>query len=354
MQNLNDLTRAEIGRILSDLGQPAYRAAQISEWLFKRRVRSFEAMTNLPLRLRDHLVKHFSITSVNKKQELVSPEDGATKFLLELSDGNLIESVFLPHARGATLCISTQVGCAFKCRFCATGRMGLKRNLTPGEIVDQVNFAREYMAPAEQAESDTARAFSNIVFMGMGEPLANYDNSVKAAELLITEVGIGARRLTISTCGVAKAIMRLAEVPYEIGLAISINSPFDETRRQLMPVAGRTPLVELMAAARYYFAKKNRMLTFEYVLIADVNDRVRDAHELAGLIREVPAKINLIAINPFPGCRYRAPEPGKVRRFQAILEERGKKVTLRKSLGCDILAGCGQLGAGMKQRSQPR
>jgi 23S rRNA (adenine2503-C2)-methyltransferase len=362
MQNINDLTPQEIGQILTDLGQPGYRATQISEWLYGKRAASFDQMTNLPLNLRAHLAKHFSISLVTKKQELVSPEDGVTKFLLELGDGSRIESVFLPHPRGATLCVSTQVGCAFRCRFCATGRMGLKRNLSPGEIVDQVNFAREYMAEGKELETDGARAFSNLVFMGMGEPLANYGNLVKAIEILINEIGIGSRRITVSTSGLPKEMVKLASFPYEIGLAISLNSPFDEIRKQLMPVAGRTPLVELMNAARYYFSKKNRMLTFEYVLIGGVNDRMRDAHELASLIREVPAKINLIVINPFPGCPYKPPEPGQVRMFQSILEERGKKVTLRKSLGSDILAGCGQLGATSgakpgakpKKRSQPR
>jgi 23S rRNA (adenine2503-C2)-methyltransferase len=354
MQSINDLTRHEIRLILADLGQPGYRAKQICEWLYGKRAASFDQMTNLPRNLRDHLAKHFSISLVSKKQELVSPEDGVTKFLLELSDGNQIESVFLPHPRGATLCVSTQVGCAFRCRFCATGGMGLKRNLSPGEIVDQVSFARQYMAEGEDLQTDGARAFSNLVFMGMGEPLANYANLTKAIEILIEEVGIGSRRITVSTCGLPKEMMQLAGLPYEIGLAISLNSPFDDERREIMPIAGRTPLVELMNAARYYFSKKNRMLTFEYVLIGGVNDRVRDAHELASLIREVPAKINLIVINPFPGCRYEPPDAGQVRRFQSILEERGKKVTLRKSLGCDILAGCGQLGARPKKRSQPR
>jgi 23S rRNA (adenine2503-C2)-methyltransferase len=172
----------------------------------------------------------------------------------------------------------------------------------------------------------------------------------KAIDILIAEVGIGARRITVSTAGLADKIMRLAGIHHEVGLAISLNSPFDEERRRLMPVAGRTPLAELISAARFYFAKKNRMLTFEYVLIGGVNDSVRHAHALAGLIREVPAKINLIALNPFPGCRYEAPQPNRVRHFQAILTERGKKVTLRKSLGCDILAGCGQLGATAKKR----
>jgi 23S rRNA (adenine2503-C2)-methyltransferase len=370
MKTINDLTRAELKEFLTSKGHPAYRATQLCEWLHKHRVKSFDDMTNLPRQLRDHLAKHFSITRVNKKQERVSPEDGATKYLLGLGDGEAVESVFLPHPRGATLCISTQVGCAFRCGFCATGSMGFKRNLSPGEIVDQVNFVNEYLPPIGSEACDAgdaggvqgvqasegARAFSNLVIMGMGEPLANYDNLVKALEILIDEVGVGARRITVSTCGLPDKIMKLADVPYEISLAVSVNSPIEERRKEIMPVAARTTLTELMAAARYYFAKKNRMLTFEYVLMAGINDRVRDAHELASLIREIPAKINLIVLNPFPGCRYKPSEPGKVKMFQSILEERGKKVTLRKSLGCDILAGCGQLGARAerKERGQAR
>jgi 23S rRNA (adenine2503-C2)-methyltransferase len=351
MESINDLTRGEMREALTHLGQPAYRATQICEWLHRRRAMSFDDMTNLPLALRKDLQKHFEITRVTKLEEAVSEDDGTAKYVLKLGDGNLIESVFLPHPRGATLCISTQVGCAFRCRFCATGGMGLKRDLSSGEIVDQVSFFKEYLPLEDDApRSDTARAFSNLVFMGMGEPLANYENLIRAITILTKEVGIGSRRMTVSTCGLPDKIMRLAKEPYEVSLAISLNSPFDQGRRELMPVAGKTPLSELMSAARYYFAKRNRTVTFEYVLISDVNDHVRDAHALAGLLRDIPAKVNLIALNPFPGCRYRTPERVRVRKFLAVLRERGKKVTLRKSKGCDILAACGQLGAGKRKR----
>jgi 23S rRNA (adenine2503-C2)-methyltransferase len=370
---INDLSEQEIRSRLTAMGQPGYRARQICEWLYRRRAASFDAMTNLPLALRHELAKIFTITRFTKEEEVVSAKDGATKFALGLPDGNRIEAVFLPQARGATLCISTQVGCAFKCRFCATGRLGLKRNLSAGEIVDQVLFVKEHVAapglpdapgapepprqlepsePREPHEPDEPhepagpdeRPFSNVVLMGMGEPLANYDNVVKAIDLLVGEVGIGARHLTVSTAGVADKMMRLAETPHEVGLAISLNSPSDDVRREIMPVAGRTPLSKIIAAARYYAAKKGRMPTFEYVLIPDLNDSARDAHALATLIRDVPAKINLIAFNPFPGAPYIRPDETRVRKFQSILRTRGRRATLRKSLGCDILAGCGQLG----------
>ena len=351
MQPLNDLTQSEIRDALAARGEPAYRAKQISEWLYRHRVRSFDQMTNLPAALRQNLAKDFSILRLEEVEEIVSVDGGTTKMVLALPDGMRIESVYLPQRRGATLCVSTQVGCAFRCRFCATGMGGLKRNLSAGEIVDQVLFAKEKYAAAEKAipkeEKEPApdeRPFANIVLMGMGEPLANYDNVVKAIEILIKEVGIGSRRITVSTAGVADKIMKLADLPYEIGLAVSLNAPSDEVRREIMPVAAKTPLGKLLNAVRCYCAKKGRFATFEYVLIPGLNDSGRDAHTLANLTRDVPAKINLIMLNPFPGSPYERAEEESAKRFMAILGSRGKKATLRKSLGSDILAGCGQLG----------
>ncbi len=351
MSHMNDLTREEIRAILEERGEPGYRAAQICEWLYQRRVRSFEEMTNLPLKVRKELSRDFTITRLEQERVVESHEDGAAKYLLRLADGARIESVILNHPRGATLCISSQVGCAYMCTFCATGTMKFKRDLSPGEITDQVSFLEERLAgqagagPSEQRSPEAPRHFSNVVFMGMGEPFANYANLTKTIHLMIEEMGIGARRITVSTCGLADEIMRFAREPYEVGLAISLNTASDDKRRELMPIAEKVSLPELMNAARYYFSTKGRMLTFEYVLMDGVNDGAHDAHELAGLLREVPAKINLISLNPFPGCRFGRPVPARIRKFQTILEERGKKVTLRRSLGSDILAGCGQLGA---------
>jgi 23S rRNA (adenine2503-C2)-methyltransferase len=407
------MTAAEIKQALVAHGEPAYRSQQICEWLYRKRAKSFDEMTNRPAALRAELPKAFRIIRLEKAGELVSTEDRTTKFVLSLPDGNQIESVFLPHPRGATLCVSTQVGCAFGCRFCATGKMGFKRDLSAGEIVDQVLFVNEYIpvdaarghsegpgarASAGEADKPVAHAdlddddisdddaadgtsaagtpnggrahdasahphtasahphtegerpFANVVFMGMGEPLANYDNLVRAIDLLVKEVGIGARRLTVSTAGVPDKIMRLALLPYEVGLAISLNSPFDDIRREIMPAAGKTTLAKLLAAARYYNLKQGRIVTFEYVLIPDLNDSTRDAHALADLTRDIPAKINLLALNPYPGCPYMRPDDARVKRFQSILRQRGRKVMLRRSLGSDILAGCGQLGGNLKPR----
>lgn len=355
MSYINDLTREEIRAALAELGEPGYRAGQICEWLYLRRARSFAEMTNLPLKLRKELSRDFRIARLEEVRSVESREDGAAKYVLRLPNGDSIESVILHHPRGATLCISSQVGCTYGCSFCATGTMKLKRDLTPGEITDQVSFLEERlaaMAGSGQYHPEASRHFSNVVFMGMGEPLANYHNVTKAIHLLIEEMEIGARRITLSTCGLAKEIARFAKEPYEVGMAISLNAASDEKRRELMPVAGKVRLAELMNAARYYFTSKGRMLTFEYVLIDQVNDSAHDAHQLADLLTDIPAKINLISLNPFPGCEFGRPVPTRIRKFQAVLEERGKRVTLRKSLGCDILAGCGQLGAQTRKRGR--
>ena len=356
MKPITDLRKDELVTSLADWDQPAYRATQVFEWLYRRYALAFDEMTNLPLELRHKLKEHFTLPRLKQRKETISAADGTTKYVLAFADGATVETVHLPHPRGATLCISSQVGCAFACRFCATGKTGLERNLSPGEIVDQVGYMEKHLSRAREDESpkEQVRSFSNLVFMGMGEPLANYDNLMQAIDILTGEVGIGARRITVSTCGLPRKIKKLADEPYELKLALSINSPFDRERQRLMPVAGKTPLVELMSAARYYFAKKSRLLTLEYVLLKDVNDSPRHAHGLASLMREVPAKVNLIAFNPFPDAPYARPDRERVKSFQGILRSRGKKVTLRKSLGCDILAGCGQLGGRTGGRSRSR
>ncbi len=347
MQAINDLSVEEIQKVISDLGEKPYRAKQISEWVYGKRATSFDQMTNLPLALRNQLKERFFFKLVNLAKEVVSEKSGATKYLFELHDGKFIESVFLPHARGATLCISSQVGCGFGCSFCATGSMGLLRDLSSGEIVDQVNFVRFYL-------SDQGRPFSNIVFMGMGEPLSNLDNVLKAIRILIEQVGIGARHITVSTVGIPKGIARLAEFPYEVKLAVSINSPFDQTRSQIMPGASKYPLSEVMAAIRYFYQAKRRIPTIEYALIKDLNDTSKDARALAELIGNLPTKINLIILNPFQKSPHQPSTPERAKQFMSALKARGKKVTLRNSLGSDILAGCGQLGVLASELSQKK
>jgi len=355
------MSREEIASYLSKRGVPPYRAGQICEWIYRKHAASFEDMTNLPQELRHDLEKYFSITRLREKRRIASRADGTTKYLLRLEDRRGVESVYLPHPRGATLCVSSQVGCAFQCSICATGTWRLKRNLTPGEIVDQIRFLEEQFQSGEEQKGKSvvtgkrnpapgARAFSNVVLMGMGEPFANYDNVIKAIHLMIDEMGIGSRRITVSTCGIPDKIVKFAGEPFEVGLAISLNSPFDSKRKKLMPVAAKTPLKELMDAAKFYFEKKNRMLTFEYVMVEGMNDRLRDAYALADLLRGLPAKLNLIALNPFPGSEYKPTEASKIRKFQSVLEARGQKATLRMSKGSDILAGCGQLGVKSRKK----
>ena len=353
-RHINDMTRKEIASYLAKRGIAPYRAGQICRWIYRKHAASFEEMSNLPKDLRDLLEKYFSIARLREKRRITSDADGTTKYLLRLEDRRGVESVYLPHPRGATLCVSSQVGCAFQCRICATGTRKLKRDLTPGEIIDQIRFLEEQIETSvvtgKQDPAPGARAFSNVVLMGMGEPFANYDNVIKAIHLMIDEMGIGSRRITVSTCGIPDKIVKFADEPFEVGLAISLNSPFDSKRKQLMPVAARTPVKELIDAAKLYFEKKNRMLTFEYVMVEGMNDRLRDAYGLAELLRGLPAKLNLIALNPFPGCQYRPPEASKIRKFQAMLEARGQKATLRMSKGSDILAGCGQLGVKSRKK----
>ena len=370
-RHINDMTREEIASYLSRRGIAPYRAGQICSWIYRKHAATFDDMTNLSQELREQLKEHFSIVRLREKRRITSRADGTTKYLLRLEDRRGIESVYLPHPRGATLCVSSQVGCAFQCKICATGTRRLKRNLTPGEIVDQIRFLEEQIQSDGQIQSGKeqkgkgavrvkrkptpgARAFSNVVLMGMGEPFANYDNVIKAIHLMIDEMGIGSRKITVSTCGIPEKIVKFANEPFEVGLAISLNSPFDSKRKKLMPVAAKTPVKELIDAARTYFDKKKRMLTFEYVMVEGINDRLRDAYALTDLLKGLPAKLNLIALNPFPGSQYRPPEASKIRKFQAMLEARGLKATLRMSKGSDILAGCGQLGLKSRKKGSDR
>ena len=357
-RHINDMTREEIASYLARRGIAPYRAGQICSWIYRKHAASFDDMTNLSQELREHLKEHFSIVRLREKRRITSRADGTTKYLLRLEDRRGVESVYLPHPRGATLCVSSQVGCAFQCRICATGTRRLRRNLTPGEIVDQIRFLEEQIqtgaVTGKQDPAPGARAFSNVVLMGMGEPFANYENVIKAIHLMIDEMGIGSRKITVSTCGIPEKIVKFADEPFEVGLAISLNSPFDSKRKKLMPIAAKTPVKELMEAARTYFEKKKRMLTFEYVMVEGMNDRLRDAYALTDLLKGLPAKLNLIALNPFPGSQYRPPETSKIRKFQAMLEARGLKATLRMSKGSDILAGCGQLGVKSRKKGQDK
>ena len=332
--------------VMEILGEDRFRADQIFRWIHCRRAARFAEMTDLSKDLRA-LLERVSSLGALKLVDTVHGEDSTVKLAFRTEDGHVVESVLIPEGDKKTLCISSQVGCALGCRFCATARLGLRRNLTAGEITDQV------LQATAMADSESSR-ISNLVYMGMGEPLANYDQTVASLSILMHPLGrnYSSRRITLSTAGHLPGLQRLSHEPFQINLAVSLNATTDETRMRLMPAARKWKLDALFGTLKAFPLERRRRITFEYVLISGINDRVRDAHALASLLRDIPAKVNLIALNPFPGCGYESPDRVRVRKFLAVLRERGKKVTLRKSLGCDILAACGQLGAKQGKRGR--
>jgi 23S rRNA (adenine2503-C2)-methyltransferase len=330
--------------------QPGYRVGQLLEWLYARRASSWDEMTNLPKALRENLRQTYLLQwpELARKQ---GARDTTQKFLWRLADGALIESVLIPASPGLygeasdrhTLCVSTQVGCAYGCKFCASGLEGWKRNLTVEEIVNQV-LAIERMEGKPDGGVD-GRLVNNLVIMGMGEPLANYDNLLKALKILNAPWGgrIGARKITVSTSGLAPQIRRLADEPAQFRLAISLHGATDETRARLMPVNKKYPLKELTAACEYYQQKKGRMITLEYILIAGVNDALDQTPPLAALARRLGAKVNLIPYNKVQDLPWVRPEEAAQEAFLAALESAGVSATLRREKGHDIDAACGQL-----------
>lgn len=316
---------------------PDYRATQIMRWLYQRRVRMITDMTDLPLQARS-ILSQSSTVGRSPQATVLSSQDGTRKLLFALDDGMTIESVLIPDDERLTLCVSTQVGCQLDCRFCLTGRMGLKRNLKLHEIIDQVLTAQDLLTAGER--------LTNLVFMGMGEPLANLD-TLKAAVTGLTNkpwgLGWSPRRITVSTAGLAS---RLAEVAgLGVNLAVSLNATTEGQRRTLMPAASELASLEaLLAACRCYPLASHQRLTFEYVLLADVNDQSSDARRLVRLLEGIRCKVNLIPFNEFPGSHFRRPSPQSVVLFQSILRDAGLDVFARKSRGRDVFGACGQLG----------
>jgi len=362
LQDIKSLTREELETQFAVWKQPKYRVAQLLEWLYVHRITSWEAMTNLPKPLREKLKENFSLQTLKlvRKQ---GARDTTQKFLWRLHDHSLIESVLIPANPALygdasdrhTLCVSTQVGCAFGCKFCASGLDGWKRNLTPDEIVEQV-MSVERLSPQSAVHSQSSasqpptgdcglRTVDNLVVMGMGEPLANYDHLLKALRILNAPWGggIGARKITISTSGLAPQIRRLAAEPLQFRLAISLHGATDEVRNKIMPVNRRYPLKELVAACEAYQGQKGRMLTFEYILIAGVNDSIEQAKPLAALARRLFAKVNLIPYNQVEGLPWERPDEETQGKFLAALEKQKVVATLRREKGHDIDAACGQL-----------
>lgn len=338
-ENLPDLLGMlpeEIDDLLAAQGLPPYRSRQIVDWLYQKDARSFAKMTNLPKSLRDDLSKKYRIADLRRVKVRISPGDGAKKFLFTLRDGAKIETVLMHERERDTVCVSTQVGCSFGCAFCASGRSGLERNLTAAEIVDQARRAR--------FDEDAGR-LTNVVLMGMGEPLANYDASAKAVRIFQHEkcLALGKRRVTISTAGYVPGIKKLAEDDLPIKLAISLHATDDRTRSRLMPINKKYPLKKLLEACRPLAGRTQTPLTIEYMLIEGVNDSLRQARELARISRSLSAKVNLLSYNPALPGKFSPTPREQVLRFQAVLREADVLAFIRKSRGLDIEGACGQL-----------
>ena len=334
--DFSELERHEIEDALATLGVPAFHGRQVFRWIHKRGVSDVAAMTDLSQALRDTLASAATITTPHLVSQQTS-SDGTTKFLLQLADGRQIEAVFIPDTPAQTFCISTQVGCAMTCGFCLTGKMGLTRHLTAGEIAGQVRVLAN-------ATGLTASAF-NIVLMGMGEPLHNYDQTMKALRMLADEQGLAVhpKRITLSTVGVVPGIERLASEALMPNLAISLHATTDEARDALVPINRKYPLEMLLDACRAFPLAKRRRITFEYVLLDGVNDTPEDARRLASLLRGIHAKVNLLPLNEAPGIPFKRPSDARVNAFAKILADRDITVSVRKSRGRDIRAACGQL-----------
>ena len=334
--NLFGLERQEIEREVLSRGLPAFRARQIYRALYARGVDSFEAMTDLPKGLREELARDLEIVRPGVLSRHVS-HDGTVKHLVELADGRNVECVYIPDESRHTFCLSTQVGCPLKCSFCFSGTIRFERNLTAGEILGQFLVARTAL-PEPPARS-------NIVFMGMGEPLLNSDSVLKAIRILTDDeaFSVSPRRITVSTAGMAEEIARFAEKAPPVGLAISLHATTNELRDRVMPINRKHPLEELLAAARALPLPKRRRITFEYVLLGGENDSPGDAKRLASLLRGIKAKVNLIAYNPWPGSPHARSSREATSRFLEILADAGLTASLRRSRGDDVLAACGQL-----------
>jgi 23S rRNA (adenine2503-C2)-methyltransferase len=345
--NIKDLSFKELTAFLNERKQPAYRAKQIRQWLFQKRVTAFSEMTNLARPLRDQLEEHFTISRL-KTLRRAEARDRTVKFLFGLGDGASIESVLIPEARRLTLCISTQAGCGFGCAFCATAVLGLKRNLISSEIVDQVLEAGRTLIGDER--------ITHVVLMGMGEPLANYAQTVSALEIITDGewgVGISPRRVTLSTVGLVPQIERLMEET-KVNLAISLHAPTNELRGELMPVNRKYSLEQLLDCCRKLPIPRRKRITFEYVLLGGVNDSEQQARQLARVLRGIPSKVNVIPFNPHPGSGFSRPTPEQIERFQNVLRDEDVQINVRRPRGDDIQAACGQLqgeDAGRLRRS---
>ncbi len=333
--DIKSLYMEELEQVIKELGQPAFRAKQIFEWMHVKLSGSYDAMTNLSKELRDTLKEKLPLTVLQEVDSLHSVTDGTIKYLFRLTDNRVIESVLMRYHHGNSVCISSQVGCRMGCTFCASTIGGKERDLLPSEMLDQIY----------RIQSATGERVSNVVVMGTGEPLDNYDNLMRFLRLLTAPEGINisARNITVSTCGIPDKIRAFAEEGLPVTLALSLHAPNNEIRKKLMPVARQYELNEVMDAFRFYYDKTGRRLTFEYSLVDTVNDEEEHAKELAALVKGLNCHINLIPVNPIKERNYRKSESKKIQKFKNILEKNRINVTIRREMGSDIDAACGQL-----------
>ena len=346
-EDIKSMTEEELKQALAQLGEPAYRAAQVYQWLH-RGVKTFDEMTNISKKTRELLVKNYYISSAAIEKKLISDYDDTRKYLFSFADGETVESVLMHYHHGYTSCISTQVGCKMGCTFCATGQGGFARNLAPSEMLAQL----------QAEEEDAGIRISNIVLMGMGEPLDNYENVVRFLELVSSEHGmnIGMRHISLSTCGLVPRIYDLAELGLQLTLSVSLHAPNDQIRSRTMPINRKYHIDELLKACRYYISKTGRRISFEYAMIDGVNDSDANAAELASRLRGMLCHVNLIPVNTVGGTGYKKSRQNRIRSFIAVLEKAGITATVRRTLGSDINASCGQLrrSAGGAQSKEDR
>lgn len=333
--DIKSLTLAQLQQKLADMGEPSFRAQQLYQWMHRKLARNYDDMGNLPRKLREDLRERYGYTSLRLIKVQESQIDGTRKFLFGLEDGNVVESVWMRYRHGNSVCISSQVGCRMGCSFCASTLGGLVRGLLPGEMLDQI-YAISLL---------TGERVSNVVVMGTGEPLDNYDSLLRFLEMLTDEKGlhISARNVTVSTCGLVPQIRDLAREKLQITLALSLHAATDQKRRSLMPVANRYSIKELMEACGYYFEQTGRRITFEYSLVGGINDSRQDALGLAALAAPLRCHVNLIPVNPIKERDYVQSEASRIQAFKNMLEKNGINVTIRREMGRDIDGACGQL-----------
>ena len=347
--NLLDFNRADMEAFFVEHGEKAFRASQVMQWIHQHGVTDFEQMLNISKSLRARLTE---IAEIRLPEVIVdqASTDGTHKWLLRLDSGNSIETVFIPEGSRGTLCVSSQIGCALDCSFCSTGKQGFNRNLTTGEIISQVLVANRAMGIDKQGE----RVVTNVVMMGMGEPLLNFDNVVRAMDIMQDDFayGISKRRVTLSTAGVVPGLERLREVS-DVSLALSLHAPNNALRDKLVPLNKKYPIKEVLEACKHYMEGKNRRrVTIEYVMLDGVNDSDADARELAKVLKTVPSKVNLIPFNPFPQSDYKRSSAKRIARFADILIQKGIVTITRKTRGDDIDAACGQLAGKVKDKTK--